>query len=337
MTTTEAPPTARTAPYVHAGPHWFTTVMGTGIVANAATTLPLDLLGLALLARAVWVLAAVLLVAVVAATALQWHHHPDVARGHLDDPVLSQSYGAPAMALMTVGAGAVLLGGPVALAAPLWVAGTALGLWTAAAVPRRTLAHPGVGPDDAFGGWLMPVVPPMVSAATGPLLVPHLPDAWRAPLLALCTVLFVLALVASSVVIALVVRCGPGSTVRTPTLWIVLGPLGQSVTAAHTISAAAGVDAVGTAYGRPVWALAMAWLAVVVVLTARAVRDGLPFAMTWWAFTFPLGTVVTGTSALAATTGAHLFVVVAVALYGALVVAWTVVASRTALHAATWA
>jgi len=29
-------------------------------------------------------------------------------------------------------------------------------------------------PDAAFGGWLMPVVPPMVSAATGALLVPHL-------------------------------------------------------------------------------------------------------------------------------------------------------------------
>jgi hypothetical protein len=29
------------------------------------------------------------------------------------------------------------------------------------------------GHGDAFGGWLMPVVPPMVSAANGALLIPH--------------------------------------------------------------------------------------------------------------------------------------------------------------------
>ena len=43
--------------------------------------------------------------------------------------------------------------------------------------PRRALpaVHPaaGVAPSAAFGGWLMPVVPPMVSASTGALLVPH--------------------------------------------------------------------------------------------------------------------------------------------------------------------
>lgn len=335
MTTTYAPPTPRAA-WANVRPHWFATVMGTGIVANAAVTLPIDLPGGTAVTRLFWALAVVLLVLVTSATTLHWRHHPDVARGHLDDPVVSQSYGAPAMALMTVGAGTVLLGGPVVVATPLWVAGTALGLWTTCAVPARTLAHPDVGLDDAFGGWLMPVVPPMVSAATGPLLVPHLPGAARAPLLLACTGLFVVALGASAAMIAMVLRRGPVPSAQTPTLWLVLGPLGQSVTAAHTISAAAGVEAVGTAYGLPVWGLAMAWLAVVVAATARAVRDGLPFAMTWWAFTFPLGTVVTGTSALAAATGAHLFVVVAVGLFVALVVAWGVVAARTALHAATW-
>ena len=30
-----------------------------------------------------------------------------------------------------------------------------------------------ISPDAAFGGWLMPVVPPMVSAANGALLIPY--------------------------------------------------------------------------------------------------------------------------------------------------------------------
>ena len=120
------------------GPNWFASVMGTGIVANAAATLPVHPPALLALARTVWVLDVVLLLAVVTATALHWHHHRATARGHLDDPVMSHFYGAPAMALMTVGAGAMLVGQPiigqswaVGLDAVLWTTGTALGLWTA--------------------------------------------------------------------------------------------------------------------------------------------------------------------------------------------------------------
>ena len=38
--------------------------------------------------------------------------------------------------------------------------------------PLPLMTGHGIGPDAAFGGWLMPVVPPMVSAANGALLIP---------------------------------------------------------------------------------------------------------------------------------------------------------------------
>ncbi len=87
--------------------------MGTGIVANAAATLPVQLPFLLMFARAVWVLDVVLLVAVAGATSIHWAQHTRTARGHLEDPVMSHFYGAPAMALMTVGAGALLVGQPL--------------------------------------------------------------------------------------------------------------------------------------------------------------------------------------------------------------------------------
>ncbi|HWJ84186.1 MAG TPA: hypothetical protein VNR62_02085 [Cellulomonas sp.] len=74
----------------------------------------------------------------------------------------------------------------------------------------------------------------------------------------------------------------------------------------------------------------MAWLGVAMAVTWR-VRP--PFGLPWWSFTFPVGTVVTGTSALAAATGAALFSWAAVALYLALVGAWAVVGTATARHA----
>ncbi|MFI5428189.1 TDT family transporter [Aeromicrobium sp. UC242_57] len=316
------------------GPNWFASVMGTGIVATAAVTLPIHLPGGAELAVAFWLLACGLLVALVVVTARQWLVRPEEARAHLSDPVLAHFYGAPAMALMTVGAGALLVGRPLigtpaaaAVGLTLWVIGTSIGLWTTLTIPRRLRdTYRGT----AFGGWLMPVVPPMVSAATGAVVAPHLPADLRPAMTATCWTLFVVALLASLPLIILIVRrvfagqLGPAATV--PTLFIVVGPLGQSVTAAHALAPDSRLAMV---YGLPVLALAAVWLVVATALTVRTTRTGLPFAMTWWSFTFPIGTVVTGASGLAEATGSIVLRDLAVALFVVLLAAWVTVAVRT--------
>jgi hypothetical protein len=82
-----------------------------------------------------------------------------------------------------------------------------------------------------------------------------------------------------------------------PTLWIVLGPLGQSITAART---------------------------------ARQGCPGRYRSSIWWSFTFPVGTMVTGTSLLALSTHAVVLDYGSVALYALLVVASLTAATRTA-------
>ncbi len=337
--------------FAHIGPNWFAAVMGTGIVANAAATLPGRTPALHMFAVVVWVLAMATLVAVSAATALHWLLNRNTARSHLGNPVMSHFYGAPAMALMTVGAGAVLLGGPgigmvaaVGLDAVLWTAGTMLGLCTPVAIPYRAFTSHDNRPESAFGGWLMPVVPPMVSAATGTLLIPHLrPGQAQLTMELGCYAMFGLTLVASLIVVTTIwgrlVQHKVGAAAAVPTLWIVLGPVGQSITAAHNLGDSAptvlpepfGVvfRAAGMVYGVPMWGFAMLWLALAAAITVRTARRHLPFTLTWWSFTFPVGTVVTGTSALAATTGAQAFAVAAVALYIGLLAAWVIVAGRT--------
>jgi tellurite resistance protein TehA-like permease len=125
-----------------------------------------------------------------------------------------------------------------------------------------------------------------------------------------------------------------------PTLWIVLGPLGTSTAAANLLGhAAAGVlppteagvfGAVGVLYGAAVWGFAMLWLVIAIAITVRTARHRLPFSLTWWSFTFPVGTLVLGTSELAARTGATALVWTAVVLYVFLVGAWATVAAHTA-------
>jgi C4-dicarboxylate transporter/malic acid transport protein len=338
------------------GPNWFAAVMGTGIVATAAISLPVHVAGQRGFALVVWIVAATLLLLLLSATAAHWLRHPQVARAHISHPVMSHFYGAPPMAMLTVGAGALLVGkdliglrAAVDLDWVLWIAGTITGLLSAAVVPYYAFTRHKYKPESAFGGWLMPIVPPMVSASTGALLVPYAAAGQpRETLLLACYVMFGLSLFASIVIISLIwgrlAQHKVGAAAAVPTLWIVLGPLGQSITAAGLMgNAATGVlpatYAAGAAdlalfYGLATWGFAMLWLTIAAAITIRTAREHLPFTLTWWSFTFPVGTVVMGTSGLAARTGLDVFVVAAVVLYLFLLAAWATVFVRTARGAA---
>jgi C4-dicarboxylate transporter/malic acid transport protein len=334
------------------GPNWFASVMGTGIVATAGVTLPVRVPGLRGFSHVVWVAAAVLLVVLIVAVSVQWARHPTVARSHVRNPQMTHFYGAAPMALMTVGAGALLIGKDligqrvaVDLAWALWTTGTVGGLFTAVTIPYLMFTQLNVEPDAAFGGWLMPVVPPMVSAAGGALLIPHMvPGSGRTTMLYGCYAMFGLSLVAALIIISMIwsrlALYGTSGTTRVPTLWIVLGPLGQGITAAGLLGANAalavpdeladGMNVFAVLFGVPVWGFAVLWIALATQLTVRTLRRGMPFALTWWSLTFPVGTFVTGTTQLANHTGLPAFHVAAAIAYAGLLFTWGLVTVRTA-------
>ena len=320
-------------------PNWFAAVMGTGIVANAAVLLPRHAPGQHAVALGVWLLASALLAGLALVALTRKRPRLDAATA----PFL----GAPPMALLTVGAGTLLLGqdliglhAAAIVDGVLWTLGTTMGLAVAVVVPYRLIASGGGLKLDAVqGSWLMPVVPPMVSAATGAALIAHLPAGQaQLTLLLACYALFGLSLLASLLVIALLCARlalhGTGPAPSVPTLFMVLGPLGQSITAVNLLGAAAvGVTPYapalrdfGVLYGVPVIGFTLVWLALAAALTIKA-RP--PFSLAWWSFTFPVGTVVTGTSELARHTQATAFTYLAIALYACLVLAWLTVFPRT--------
>src|SRR2546423_11775523 len=96
--------------FANLGPNWFASIMGTGIVANAAATLPAQFPGFRTAATTVWAFAALMLAALSGAWIVHWTRHPETAKGNAHDPVMSQVWGAPPMALMTVGDGTPVLG-----------------------------------------------------------------------------------------------------------------------------------------------------------------------------------------------------------------------------------
>ena len=335
-------------------PNWFASVMGTGIIANAAVGLPVHVPGLRMAAAAVWVLAAVLLASLTAGTVAHWIRYPAFARRHHRDPVIGNFYGAMAMAFLTVGIGAVLVGrdwigltAALALGTTLWVIGSALGLFFALAIPVLMVRGGHYREDGAFAGWLMPVVSPMVTAAGGAVLLPYAAAGTvRTSLLWFSYGCFAFTLLASLIVlppVLLRLLRGPlWAPAMIPTAWIVLGPLGQSITAANGLGAtahlavgddlAAGLHRFGVDYGWTVTVAVLMWTAVALTLTLRTALgtpDGLPYALTWWSFTVPVGTCATGFSAMAAATGATGYAALAVVYFLGLVAGWIVAARGT--------
>jgi C4-dicarboxylate transporter/malic acid transport protein len=334
-------------------PNWFAAAMGTGIVANAAVLLPFHSALLTAIAIVFWIAAAALLTVLVVLGIGQLLKHPRIAVSHHRELAMAPFYGAVSMALLTVGSGTLLAGkhligsdAAVSVDAVLWTLGTLSGLLCAVAIPYLLFTRHRPKLSDAYGSWLMPIVPPMVSASCGAALIPHLAAGQaRMDMLFGCYAMFGLSLTMAMIVIVIVwarlALHGVGEARMVPTVWIVLGPLGQSVTAvcllAHYSTAAVGAATVvalhdfALVYGLATWGFALAWLLIALALTVRTAREQLPFAPTWWSFTFPLGTVVTATAELNIISGADAFKYIAAALFAGLLCAWVTVASRTVM------
>lgn len=333
------------------GPNWFASVMGTGIIANASASLPLFSNNLRGVALVVWCLASLMLLGLVLATSFFLFRQHNAWARHFRDPMMAQFYGAPPMAALTVAGGALLVGHnligqdiALEIAWSLYFIGTITGLGSAVVIPYRLFTTFTVRPDSAFGGWLMPVVPPMVSATIGAMLVPHAPEGMlRQTLFYLCFSQFGLSLLAALIIISMIwsrlAHHGTSGTSRVPTLWIVLGPLGQSMTAAGILGTVAkgavpheiayGFQLFAVFYSVPIFGFVILWSCFAILLTLRARHKNMKFALTYWAFTFPVGTCVTGTAQLAHHTGLPLFAWGSVFFYIGLLAAWAVAAFGT--------
>jgi len=230
----------------------------------------------------------------------------------------------------------------IAAAQVLFVVGVVGSILSVSVVPYLMFTRHELTQQKAFGSWLLPVVPPIVASVPAALLSSTWAPAVRGDLLALAYALLGLGLILAAIIIVifysrLVYDKVPGGALVT-TMWLVVGPLGQSIAGFIALGDAAksvwptlgyGLAMAGVAYGVLVWGFAMYWLAMAIALTLRAARKHLPFNLSWWAFTFPVGVLTAGTDALYRATHAHLFAIASLVLLGLLATMWSLVATKT--------
>jgi tellurite resistance protein TehA-like permease len=125
--------------------------------------------------------------------------------------------------------------------------------------------------------------------------------------------------------------------------WLALGPIGTGALGllllgedALAVFAAGGLPVVGQVAaglgiigGTILWGYGAWWLLLAILKTGRYLRDGMPFNLGCWGFTFPLGVYSLATLALARATRLALFSVVGSILVMLLAALWVIVAALT--------
>ncbi|MHB2137963.1 TDT family transporter [Pseudomonas monsensis] len=335
-------------------PNWFAATMGTGVLALALAQLPLAIPGLHTVAEGLWLFNILLFTLFTFAYAARWILFFDEARRIFGHSTVSMFFGTIPMGLATIINGVLLFGlprwgeGVIHLAEVLWWFDVGMSLACGVLIPYMMFTRQEHSIDQMTAVWLLPVVAAEVSAASGGLLAPHLADA-HAQLVVLTTsyVLWAFSLpVAFSILTILLLRMAlhklPHENMAASS-WLALGPIGTGALGmlllggdAPAIFAANGLPGVGeiasglgVVAGITLWGFGLWWMLMALLITARYLRDGIPFNLGWWGFTFPLGVYSLATLKLASVLNLAFFNVVGTVLVTLLAVMWLIVGKRT--------
>ncbi len=318
----------------HFGPNWFTTVMGVGIVAGLTYTSPLPIPGQHRVGMVLFVFLNLLFVVSMALWALRWMFHTDEALNDFREPSRALFYGAFAMGINVVGNDYFLVGlhmintnVAIDISKVIWIAGTLASVFTVVVVPYLLFTEHDVKPQQTLASWLIPVVPPIVAAATGVNLIPYWGGAgaqfaMTALVLSLFGITFFLFLMVSGLVYSRLVYHTRLSGEAAPSLWVEIGPIGMSMgtfsalplkTQAILSPYESILHAFGLVFSIALWGVGVWWIIMSSMHTFLHLSkrgDGLPFHMGWWSYVFPIGSFTSGTYALAHLTNSSFFTVV---------------------------
>lgn len=295
-------------------PNWFAATMGTGILALALAQFPWQVPGLHLVAEGLWLLNIALFSLFSLMYLARWVLYFDEAKRILGHSTVSMFFGTIPMGMATIINGLLAFGLPrwgveiVPLAHTLWWLDVVMSLLCGVCIPYMMFTRQEHSIDQMTAVWLLPVVAAEVAAVSGGLLAPHIADAHsQLSIIITSYVLWAYSVpVALSILVILLLRMAlhklPHESMAASS-WLALGPIGTGSLGMLVIGgdapatfAAAGLSevgliaqSVGLVTGILFWGCGLWWMLLALLITVRYFREGIPFNLGWWGFTFPLG------------------------------------------------
>jgi len=335
-------------------PNWFAVTMGTGVLALALAQLPVEVPGFRAVAEGLWMFNIALFVLFSALYAARWMFYFDGARRIFRHPVMSMFFGCIPMGLATILNGFLVFGlarlGSVAIdiAHVLWWLDAAMAIACGLFIPFVMFTRQSHTIEQMTGVWLLPVVAAEIAAVSGGLLAPHLADGHlQLTVLVTSYVLWACSVpLAMSIVVILVLRMAlhslPPANMASSS-WLALGPIGTGALGLLVLGAAAptilstnglgtyasAIEGVGLIGALMLWGYGVWWFAMAALITWKYLREGLPFNMGWWGYTFPIGVYALSTLRLHDVLPIGALSVYGTALVAVLATLWGIVGART--------
>lgn len=292
-------------------PGWPAAVMGTGAFALATLHFSHQLPILAGLAWALHWFNLALFVLISVPWLLRWVVAWPAVANTFKHPVAANFYPSYAIALLVLAGQLRAFGSHESLALIAWWVGVALLFSLTLAVLLSIFEGEHVNLDHITPGIFMPPVGMVViPVAGGPLLAVQ-PEALRDLALTINGIGLGAGIFMYTALLALAFhrfyvhkRLPP---MMAPTFWINLAPLGVTVVSVLNLVAATPFAGDKSTYVMAVfllWGFGAFWLVLAMLFTwsVRKIAP-LPFSLTWWAFTFPLGAFTLGSQRLSEVTG----------------------------------
>ncbi|MEX6678327.1 TDT family transporter [Pseudomonas sp. W2Oct36] len=335
-------------------PNWFAATMGTGILSAVLVQLPVTIPGLFQLAEVLWMLNIVLFLTFSALYIARWVMFFDEARRVFGHSTVSMFFGTIPMGLATLINGLLTFGLPhwgdavLPFAELLWWLDVAMSLACGVLIPFLMFTRQEHRIDQMTAVWLLPLVACEVAAVSGGLLAPHLADSHsQFSVLITSYVLWAMSVpVAFSVLTILLLRMAlhklPHESMAASS-WLALGPISTGAFGLIVLGAdsplifdanglpgvgeiASGLGLIG---GVILWGVGVWWCLMALLITARYLRNGIPFNLGWWGFTFPLGVFALTTLKLGAVLHLGFFSALGSVLVAALAALWLMIMKRT--------
>ena len=335
-------------------PNWFAVTMGTGVLALVLAQATTPETPLFTLARTLWGINIGLFLLFMLLYVGRWLAYPQEATNVLFHPQMSMFLGTIPMGLATIINGFISFGLPlmgataVVIAHQLWKVDAVLAILCGVGLPLIMFTRQSHQLSSMTALWLLPIVAAEVAAVSGLIVAPHIAD----PLQQQEMVIFSMLLWAFSVPTALSILAIlwlrmalhklPPITLSATT-WLALGPIGTGALGMFLLSQQSvllkGHAVLGEYYtvlsgvswvtGILLWGLGAWWLLLALGVTAHYVKQGIPFNLGCWGYTFPLGVFTLASFKFAQLTSIAIFSSLSLGLLLLLAAVWGVVMAKT--------
>ena len=321
-------------------PSWFASVMGTGILAVTSLFYSNYLSFLKDVALILFYFNIILFFALLIPWILRWILFKKEALADLEHPIVSNFYATIAIGMLVLATDFIVIGKNIIVGEIIWFIGAFSTIFFGSLTSYLMFRGEHVKLDHINPAWFIPPVGLIVIPIAGGLLIPHFSGlmqefviflnyiGWGAgffiylSLLAICMYRFILH--------------HPIPNTLAPTIWINLGPIGAGTAALINLvnnSSFIILKDPFFVFSLIFWGFGIWWVIMAIMMTIHYIKTlKLPYAISWWAFTFPLGAYVAASHSVSIIFGIRLIDYIGFGLYWLLMIFWIVTLAKTFIY-----